>query len=1457
MALPVRRQPPSVSTARSQDTKPPMLRQLPNGKPPPQPKPDVTETSPSPSRRSPNKQVQQWLTNVEREVQDPIPRGPSMLRAQRFWEGRIEAAFRLNGVPRAWGTGDLYKIFSAYGDISMIKLFPPRGGRSREREAKVAFKPPPRDGILQRTEFTFPLGNGFTAKIRCQYDEHSTEVAIHANPARPGRNFKEEMRVEVDQVSFGTLKHDKALVVMQSCTDSPSIFSPPSLSLNLRRRNVELVFGVPIHKAQEDGDVFTSTTPFSICIRLTEIRRALEIKAGDGTSSLVLCVESPPFVYRRLEDVLATHQGDDWYDHMAWQRTTSIPYASAANNKPVKLVDSTSIVDVGRWLAYKVDLSEESSGSATYRELREAMFEYNVKLERVEDLEVSANTASQVWSWLDQPAESPTTAPSSSLLSDLRLLQNGSSQLTFAVRYQLEVCLSQGVIHECNVTGPEFMQQLTNMDQEQAIKLLEKAVDRKERYPDPTDLLRSHHLFGKSTKLKQIPRHCTKVRSATLTPTTIYINSPTLETSNRVIRKYREHEDRFLRVKFTDERYKGFLMGSTDNSMDDLYAHIKRAMQQGIDIGDRHYEFLAFGNSQFRERGAYFFSPTATLNASDMRAWMGNFAKINVVAKYCSRVGQCFSTTRPINSGSVKVETIPDVERNGYCFTDGVGKISPYLAQLIAEEFNIPDPIVNYPSVFQFRLAGFKGVLAVDPSIKGGPIAQFRPSQNKFPAQYLGLEIIRFSQHSTAFLNQQLILVLTALGVRGDVFLQKMKSQISDIERAMHDRYLALTLLQKTIDFNQTTLSLASIIYDGFMETEEPFLISCLRLWKSWLLKGLKEKAKIFIDDGAFVLGCTDETGTLQGHFKKNVGKVTDPSRLPQIFLQVPTADNRNVYKVVHGVCAIARNPSLHPGDIRVVLAVDVPALHHLKNCVVLPQTGDRDLANMCSGGDLDGDDYLVMWDNAMMPREWDHPPMDYTGPDPIVADGPVTVTDMAEFFVNHLKNDNLPRIATAHRYWADRYAEGVKLDQCLALANLHSMAVDYAKSGVPAIMDKELRTQAWPHWAENTHVNKKKVYHSRSILGQLYDTVQRADFVPAWELPFDNRILNAYTPTDLTSNLLTSAREIKTSYDESIQRVMAQYAVQTEFEVWTAFVLDHSQDVGDYKFAETLGEIFDGIKKQHIDLCCEKAGTTPKERDWTKLGPFIAACYTITAQELQVALAETKETKTVGGRPVPLRELNPTSMPFISFPWIFARDLGILARQGKGGVWEAGVTGNGSSQPAGLKSKLKGQRDRQRAYDLLGLDFKLEELPEVRLGEETYRGGDVVDLLGVGGAEEEGEVQAEGDVRGSHSGSDKHDVVGERGRGGEREEPVIRADGEISVRDDESGGGGTKEIETGDGGHGEFELKKDAEETRGGEEAEGEDSTDKDEDGEGEQVQIDFGMQRSGFDKLAAITRK
>jgi RNA-dependent RNA polymerase len=107
----------------------------------------------------------------------------------------------------------------------------------------------------------------------------------------------------------------------------------------------------------------------------------------------------------------------------------------------------------------------------------------------------------------------------------------------------------------------------------------------------------------------------------------------------------------------------------------------------------------------------------------------------------------------------------------------------------------------------------------------------------------------------------------------------------------------------------------------------------------------IQETGRIPLPKSAFLLGVCDTTGTLQ------------PG---QVFLQLTNE------KVGTGPVVISRNPCLHPGDVRILNAVDAPQLKHLFDVIVFPTTGNRPHCNEIAGGDLDGDLYFVSWDKTL-----------------------------------------------------------------------------------------------------------------------------------------------------------------------------------------------------------------------------------------------------------------------------------------------------------------------------------------------------------------------------------------------------------------------------------------------------------------------------------------------------------
>lgn len=148
----------------------------------------------------------------------------------------------------------------------------------------------------------------------------------------------------------------------------------------------------------------------------------------------------------------------------------------------------------------------------------------------------------------------------------------------------------------------------------------------------------------------------------------------------------------------------------------------------------------------------------------------------------------------------------------------------------------------------------------------------------------------------------------------------------------------------------------------------------------------------------------------------------------------------------------ITRSPALHPGDVQCVTAVDVPAdspLQALHNVVIFSSKGQRDLPSQLSGGDLDGDLYNIIYDMSLYPKQLARP-ADYPTAVPIDIGRTVERSDMTEFFIAFMENDNLGLIATLHQILADQSALGTFDTQCVTLAGLHSTAVDFSKTGIP-----------------------------------------------------------------------------------------------------------------------------------------------------------------------------------------------------------------------------------------------------------------------------------------------------------------------------------------------------------------------------------------------------------------------
>ncbi|PQE27777.1 hypothetical protein CJF31_00010029 [Rutstroemia sp. NJR-2017a BVV2] len=1190
-------------------------------------------------------------------LQPAIP--PIQIRPHAEWQNQVELTLLISNLDPSTTTYDLYRNFHVHGTVVFIEIFEGRDGK--RGGGKVRFSPPP--APFWNNSFPITAEDGSTTcNVFLSVDKRRNSDGKFQSPIKPNVFYDTKMKLNASSLQFGVMVYPDTYMPMYSLTAIN--MEDISFTMNLPKGKIEAHFTVRFTDPRIQGDTgyqssteigkYNRTNLYMFSIPFGQLKVIEQVKDENDDLVLLISLDSPPRFFRKRDDQKASHQvgGLVWNEQDTWYRQTDMVYDPYPLEKvPISLCKEQPVIDIGRWTTYRFVFSQTRNNPQVFSQMKKALQDFNIEVVPLPELKYSVAHKAELWSLVGTRGEA----------ADLRSLGKdlATVQLPFEVRYQLEVCISREIINEYNIDKNflNALEKLASADPSKAQNILEYVAENYTRLYHPMTIFDNQEALAFSS-MTDIPHYCAFSRKATVTPTTIYFSSPSVETTNRVLRHYSKEngEGRFLRVQFTDEKFEGRINACADKAHnDELFTRVFRTIRNGIRIGDRHYEFLAFGNSQFRENGAYFFYPTSYLSCDDIRRWMGTFSHINVVAKYAARLGQCFSTTRAINGLSAPdLIKIPDIERNGFTFTDGVGKISPFLAQMIAAELKLRAAIT--PSAFQFRLGGCKGVLVVSPDAKGKEV-HIRKSQQKFQAVYNGLEIIRCSQFMTAALNRQTITILSALGVEDEVFLDMLSEQLSNYQNAMSDNTLALSLLNRYIDDNHMTINIAGMILSGFMTEREPFVLSLLHLWRSWSIKLLKEKAKIIVENGAFVLGCVDETDTLRGYTKPTVarGMTYKEEELPQIFIQVPDKENPTQYNVIEGICLVGRNPSLHPGDLRVVQAVDVPALHHLRDVVVFPQSGEKDIPSMCSGGDLDGDDYFVIWDKKLQPKEWNCEPMHYNAPEPVQLNRPVVVLDLMMFFVRYMKNDSLPTIAHAHLASADYLIRGVKDPKCLELAELHSKAVDYVKTGQPAQMPKRLRVAKWPHFMEKRFKPKAATYHSEKILGRLYDRVESVDFVPQYDAPFDKRILRAY---QLESSVLKAARQTKSKYDTAMRRIMAQQEIKTEFEVWSTFVLSKPRVGSDYKLQEEMALITGAFKDRFRQECIDRAGG----KEFSVLGPFVAAMYKVTKEETDIALAECRATKVVHGITVPKRKMRPESMPLISFPWLFEKELSRIA---------------------------------------------------------------------------------------------------------------------------------------------------------------------------------------------------
>ncbi|CAF0731356.1 unnamed protein product [Adineta steineri] len=634
------------------------------------------------------------------------------------------------------------------------------------------------------------------------------------------------------------------------------------------------------------------------------------------------------------------------------------------------------------------------------------------------------------------------------------------------------------------------------------INELEHAVDQSQQKRDASayGLIRKIDINGKNEAY---------IPSVTLTPTTIRIKPLKLCRTNRVLRANREFGEplyHFILVDIRDENGRPL----QSFHFRDLREFLLDYLVEGFIIMDDHrqYQYLHHSQSQLRQRQFWFYHHNIdgiNLNFAEAYRWMGNFDNERNPAKYAARMALCFSTTKatidvPSKNVILRAEDI-EVNNNGkvLSFTDGCGKMSEKLRNQIKDALRMRNDF----SAVQFRYAGTKGVVSLDTTLSNNIDLYIRQSMTKFQSDHQCFEVCKLSAPRPLYLNRQAILLLSYRRIPDTIFLILQQQNHLDLIRALLRNSDAEKLILEKIPswFLPRDIHIANIDF-----VREPFfrqlLISaCLQSTRDLLQR---TRIRIPRDQGRNMMGIVDEYNVLKPN---------------EVFVQYTLMDkdqnnhhmnrNKNQTEILNNrQVVITKNPCYHPGDIRTFTAVEYPQLRHLKDVIVFSQQGDRPAPHDISGSDLDGDEYLVIWHEDLVPNRTNNAqPYDY---DPKIPNRDckelVTRKDINNTILEIAEQDCLGKLSNLHLAFADKFGvdcENQTANDVLStieLAGAISQEVDSGKTGYHPLKEDAIRKlnlaldSKRPDYMNNANFDR---YRSEHILGKLYRSSKKT--LPEW----------------------------------------------------------------------------------------------------------------------------------------------------------------------------------------------------------------------------------------------------------------------------------------------------------------------------------------------------------------------
>ena len=623
-----------------------------------------------------------------------------------------------------------------------------------------------------------------------------------------------------------------------------------------------------------------------------------------------------------------------------------------------------------------------------------------------------------------------------------------------------------------NLTLTKLLNKYQNSSEEQTLQIFELNLKNTFKGLYAEYLTKGLEEISKPSKNPML----TYVQRCIITPTYILFTPYILDQGNRILRDFLSSTNLSMLCVF---KMDNFEEGKWNNKF--LIEYIKYVMDQGFYLGEKKFRFFNFSQSQFRNMSCWLLTEPEKILPQT-----GDYSKIKIVAKFGSRVSQTLTTTiKTIKIPNDHIIYIDDVlmktiikDENGnereveYNFSDGVGKISYNLAEQISKSICLN----NVPACFQGRFLGCKGVWTTIYDDFSGNI-YIRPSQEKFKIINFKnkdnyFELCDYSRYIQAYLNRQVILLMRANGIPDGNFLKKLYEYCHHLE----DEKFVLSL----VHYNEWNSLFQLMNSCGINKTNDRLMKSLMESNLQILYNDIKNKARIYVKDSAYVIGIMDEFGILE---------------YGQAFLHIK---RKNLDLILNKKCTIAKCPCLHPGDVRLLdfkkyvegdeTTEKYKIFERYENVLIFPSRGKRPHPNECSGSDLDGDNYFVFYDpDLILNEKYVSEPMNYTfNLNPKKKDN-IQIKDVIEYFAEYTNLNNLGIIGDAHLALCDKDPKHAKGEIPIKVAQKFSRAVDAPKTGDEVYLEENENPKKFPHYMCKA---PSKTYYSNFILGRLFDEV-------------------------------------------------------------------------------------------------------------------------------------------------------------------------------------------------------------------------------------------------------------------------------------------------------------------------------------------------------------------------------